>query len=152
MMQALSDLFSNYHLICSLLAFLTAQFIKFILTLIFMGKIDFRKFFENGGMPSSHTSTVWALTVSVGRVCGFGSPIAAVSVIFTMVVMIDAMGVRRATGENAKVINRIAKDLFEWKTVEYMGKNLKEYVGHKPLEVLIGAIIGLIIPIVIAPF
>ena len=66
--------------------------------------------------------------------------------------MIDAMGVRRATGENAKVINRIAKDLFEWKTVEYMGKSLKEYVGHKPLEVLIGAIIGLIIPIVINPF
>ena len=151
-MQALSELFSNYHLICSLLAFLTAQFIKFILTLIFMGKVDFRKFFENGGMPSSHTSTAWALTVSVGRVCGFGSPIAAVSVIFTMVVMIDAMGVRRATGENAKVINRIAKDLFEWRIVEYMGKNLKEYIGHKPLEVLIGAIIGLIIPIVINPF
>ena len=152
MMQALSELFSNYHLICSLLAFLTAQFIKFILTLIFMGKIDFRKFFENGGMPSSHTSTVWALTVSIGRVCGFHSPSAAVAGSGTMVVMIDAMGVRRATGENAKVINRIAKDLFEWKTVEYMGKSLKEYVGHKPLEVLIGAIIGLIIPIVIAPF
>ena len=62
------------------------------------------------------------------------------------------MGVRRATGENAKVLNKIAHDLFEEKTTQYLAKDLKEYIGHKPYEVLVGAIIGGIIPLLIQPF
>lgn len=152
MLNSLIDLFTNYFLICPLVAFLAAQLIKFILTLILAGRVDFHQFLANGGMPSSHTSTAWALTISIGRVEGFGSPITAVAVILTMIVMIDAMGVRRATGENAKVINKIAKDLFEGKTTQYLAKDLKEYIGHKPLEVLVGAVIGLAVPLLIAPF
>lgn len=152
MWNSIVELFSNYHLICSLVAFFAAQLIKFIITWIYYGKVDFRKFFENGGMPSSHTSTVWALSVSIGRVEGFYSSTAAVSVILTVIVMIDAMGVRRATGENSKAINQIMRELFEWKPTEYEPKNVRKYVGHKPPEVLIGAVIGLIVPLLIRPF
>lgn len=151
-MNDILNIFNNYHLICSLAAFVAAQLAKFLIILIFKKQLDFRKLFENGGMPSSHTSTVWALTVSLGIVEGVTSSVFAVAFIFTMVVMIDAMGVRRATGENAKVLNKIARDLFEDKNIQYLAKDLKEYVGHKPLEVLVGAIIGVVIPFIIKPF
>lgn len=145
-------MFQNYHLVCSLFGFLSAQIFKFFITLIAMRKLDFKKLFENGGMPSSHTATVIALTVSIGRVLGTKSEIFAVAFILSMVVMIDAMGVRRATGENAKVLNKIIHDIFEEKNTKYLADDVREYVGHKPLEVLVGAIIGIIIPFVIAPF
>ena len=151
-MTEILGLFQNYHLICSFIGFFTAQLAKFILTFIFFKKIDFRKFFENGGMPSSHTSTVCALTVSLARIYGTDDPLFAISFIFSMVVIIDALGVRRATGENAKVLNKIARDLFETKTTRYLADDLKEYIGHKPFEVLIGAVIGIIIPLIIQPF
>lgn len=151
-MNNIFEVFENYHLICSLAAFIAAQLAKFLITLIFHKQLDFKKLFENGGMPSSHTSTVWALTVSLGMVEGVKSTVFAVAFIFTMVVMIDAMGVRRATGENAKVLNKIARDLFEDKNIQYLAKDLKEYVGHKPLEVLVGAVVGVIIPFIIRPF
>lgn len=152
MINGIVELFSNYHLICPLVAFFAAQFIKFVITWLYCGKVDFRKFLENGGMPSSHTSTVWALSVSIGRTEGFYSSTAAVSVILTVIVMIDAMGVRRATGENSKAINQIMRELFEWKPFEYEPKNVRKYKGHKPTEVLIGAIIGFIVPLLIEPF
>lgn len=151
-MTEILGIFQNYHLICSFAGFATAQLVKFILTFVFMKKIDFRKFFENGGMPSSHTATVCALTISLGKVYGTKDPVFAISVILMMVVIIDAMGVRRATGENAKVLNKIAHDLFEEKTTQYLAKDLKEYIGHKPFEVLVGAVIGVIIPFLIQPF
>ena len=151
-MTIFCDIFKNYHLICPLVAFFSAQFIKFILTLIQAKKLDFKKLIENGGMPSSHTSTVWSLTVSFGVVSGVKSQIFALSLILTMIVMIDALGVRRATGENAKALNKIVHDLFEDYNIELLAKDLKEYVGHKPLEVLAGAVIGIIVPFIIKPF
>lgn len=151
-MSVFLDIFKNYHLVCPLVAFFTAQVIKFILTIIFAKKIDFRKLIENGGMPSSHTSTVWALTVSFGIVSGVKSQIFALAFIFTMVVMIDAMGVRRATGETTKALNKIVHDLFEEYNIQLLAKDIKEYVGHKPLEVLAGAVIGIAIPFLISPF
>ncbi|MBR5528316.1 MAG: divergent PAP2 family protein [Clostridia bacterium] len=151
-MNPILQMFRNYHLVCSLAGFLSAQVFKFILTLIAAGTLDFKKLVENGGMPSSHTSTVLALTVSLGRVLGTDSPVFAIAFILSMVVMIDAMGVRRATGENSKLLNKIIHDLFEEKNAAFLAEDLREYVGHKPLEVLVGAVIGIIIPFIIAPF
>ncbi len=145
------DLFKNYHLVCSLAAFFIAQAIKVILTLIIHRRFDVRKFIENGGMPSSHTSTVCALTVSILNTEGAMSPITAVSLILTIIVMIDAMGVRRATGDNSKLLNKIVHDLFEEKNSQYLLEDIKQYVGHKPLEVLVGAFIGILIPFIIKP-
>lgn len=144
------DLFRNYHILCPLFGFLTAQIVKFFFTLITARKLDLKKLFENGGMPSSHTATVCALSFSLGIALGFDSPITAVSVILAMVVIIDALGVRRATGRNAKVINKIVHDLFEEKTTKYLAKDLKEYVGHEPLEVFVGAVIGISVPYIVA--
>ncbi|MBE6572126.1 MAG: divergent PAP2 family protein [Ruminococcaceae bacterium] len=144
------DLFTNYHIICPFFGFITAQVVKLIITLICAKKLDLKKLFENGGMPSSHTSTVCALAFSLGIVLGFDSPVTAISFVLAMVVIIDALGVRRATGRNAKVINKIAHDLFEEKTTKYLAKDLKEYVGHEPLEVFVGAIIGIAVPYIAA--
>ncbi len=145
------DLFTNYHCLCPLFGFLTAQIVKFFVTLIKAKKLDPKKLFENGGMPSSHTSTVCALAFSLGIAEGFDQPVTAVGFILMMVVIIDALGVRRATGKNAQVLNKIAHDIFEEKNIKYLAKDLKEYVGHEPLEVLVGGIIGIAIPYILAP-
>lgn len=142
-------IFQNYNLMCALSGFIIAQIAKFCITLILDKRIDFNKLLCNGGMPSSHSSTVCALAVSFGISHGTSDPLFAIAVIFAFVVMIDAMGVRRAAGEQAKVLNKIVKDLFETGTTKYLAKDLKEYVGHTPFQVLIGAVVGIIIPFIL---
>ena len=143
------EFFSNFYLLSAFSAWATAQIIKFILTLIIDKKVEPRKLIANGGMPSSHTATVCALSVAIGSVHGMDSAIFAISLVFSIIVIADALGVRRATGENAKVINQITRDLFENENKKYCEKDLKELVGHKPLEVMVGAILGILVPIVI---
>jgi acid phosphatase family membrane protein YuiD len=142
-------IFKNYNLMCALWGFMLAQIAKFIIALITDKKIDFNKLLCNGGMPSSHSSTVCALAVSFGISHGTTDPLFAIAAVFAMVVMIDAMGVRRAAGEQAKVLNKIARDLFEKGTTQYLAKDLKEYVGHTPFQVLIGAALGIVLPFIV---
>lgn len=146
------DIFENYTLICAVTAWAIAQLIKFILTLAFSKTVDFKKFIATGGMPSSHTSTVCALATSIGLIEGFSSVSFSLAAILAVVVMVDATGVRRATGENAKVLNKLISDVFVEKNSEYFTKDLKELVGHKPIEVLCGAFLGILIPFIIRPF
>lgn len=146
------DIFNNYTLICAVTAWAVAQLIKFILTLAFSKTVDFKAFIATGGMPSSHTSTVCALATSIGFVEGFSSVAFSLAAVLAVVVMVDATGVRRATGENAKVLNKLAHDVFVEKNSEYFTKDLKELVGHKPIEVLCGAFLGILIPFIIRPF
>ncbi len=146
------EILNNYPLVCAITAWAVAQLIKFILTLAFSKTVDFKAFIATGGMPSSHTSTVCALATSIGFTEGFGSSSFALAAIVAVVVMVDATGVRRATGENAKVLNKLAHDVFVEKNSEYFTKDLKELVGHKPIEVLCGAFLGILIPLVIRPF
>lgn len=110
-MVFLKELLSNHVLISSLTAWFLAQLIKTILTLIVSKKLQLERMFGAGGMPSAHSATVCALTVSVSRVAGVASTEFAIAVLFAAVVMYDAMGVRRAAGEHAKVINAL---LDEW--------------------------------------
>ena len=151
-MTHIAGIFQNFHLMCAFAAFIVAQVAKFIITLIINKKIDFHKLLCNGGMPSSHTSTVCSLAISFGIVNGTRDPLFAISVVLAMIVMIDAMGVRRAAGEQAKVLNKIARDLFEKGTAQYLAKDLKEYVGHTPFQVLIGAVVGIITPFIMQAF
>ena len=102
--------------------------------------------FGTGGMPSSHTAAVCALTVACGMSCGLDSPVFAVSLLFTVVVMRDATGVRREAGEQAKVLNRIVRDLFTSSGTEDIDRNLKELIGHTPLQVFVGAVVGAVVP------
>ncbi len=98
-------------------------------------------------MPSSHSAMVCAMTVAVAQVSGLNSSEFALAVIFSAIVMYDAMGVRRAAGEQAKVINRIVDEV-EKNGQEFTDKDLKEYLGHTPLEVLCGALLGILITVV----
>ena len=99
--------------------------------------------FANGGMPSSHSSTVLALTTASAVQYGAGSAVFAISAILSIIVMNDAFGVRYETGEQAKILNRITKELFSGKS-EDINTGLKELVGHTPFQVLVGAIVGII--------
>lgn len=156
MMTLLREALSwNYVLVTAVISSLLAQFTKVILNLIILGKFIPERLWGAGGMPSAHSATVCALLVSTGRYCGTGSTEFALALVLAIIVMYDAMGVRRETGEQAKILNRM---LSEWMDREsdampFLGdKKLKEMVGHTPIQVLTGAIfgiaVGLLMPMV----
>jgi acid phosphatase family membrane protein YuiD len=101
---------------------------------------NLRRFVETGGMPSSHAASVSTLTTLVGLRDGFGSPLFGVTLFFSLIVMYDAAGLRRAAGRHAVVLNRLIDDHF--KNPEEGAQKLMELLGHTPLEVLVGALLG----------
>ncbi|MBQ8175359.1 MAG: divergent PAP2 family protein [Clostridia bacterium] len=143
-MEIFKDLLRNDMLICAVVAYFIAQFFKILTTLYKEKKLDMQRLWGSGGMPSSHASTVAALTFRCAKVCGVASPAFAICFIFASVVMYDATGVRRAAGEQAKLLNQIVADLFSGKP-EYTEKALKELIGHTPLQVVMGALLGIVI-------
>lgn len=143
-MKIIVQLFSNYILQCALLGWFTAQGLKFIICLIVNKKVDFALFLASGGMPSSHSASVCALTAAVAKTQGISSSVFAVAFLFAFIVMYDASGVRRASGEHAKVLNRLVQNIANLDEVG-MDKNLKELIGHTPLEVIAGACLGVFI-------
>lgn len=143
-MKYINELLDNRALLAACAAWFTAQFIKIIINLIEEKRIDFRLIMSSGGMPSSHSATVCALCVMILRLCSASSVEFAIAVVFAFIVMYDAAGVRRAAGEQAKVLNKIVEDLAKGKT-EYMEKNLKELIGHTPFQVIVGALLGVVI-------
>ncbi len=140
------QIINNSVLVTAIISWFAAQVIKVVLTLIFQKKLDFSRFIGSGGMPSSHSSFVVALTVSVGFVDGFASTIFAVCTCLSLVVMYDAAGVRRSAGEQAKVLNKLVED---WGHRDFRDtdKKLKELLGHTPVEVFAGAILGIIVAV-----
>lgn len=143
-MSVLIAIFENPVILMSLLSWFAAQLGKVILILITKRRIDFSRFVGSGGMPSSHASFTCALAIGVGRTAGFGSPLFAVTFVFSLIVMYDASGVRRAAGQQAQILNKIVEHWNDNDQV-YMEKKLKELLGHTPFEVLVGAILGIII-------
>lgn len=146
-MQSIVDILSNHVLIAILLSWFIAQAIKIPIYRVVEHKWDFSRFFGSGGMPSSHSSMVTTCAVMIGALEGFGTPVFALAVAFAMIVMYDAAGVRRETGTQAAVINQILKDvLINGKQISE--EELKELVGHTPLEVACGALNGLLIAVI----
>ncbi|MCQ1529834.1 divergent PAP2 family protein [Lutispora saccharofermentans] len=137
------EISENKVLLSSFTAWFIAQFMKICLTLYKDKKLDLTRFVGSGGMPSSHTSFVTALATSVGKINGWDSTSFAITLCFALVVMYDAAGVRRAAGNQAKVLNIIIDDLSQHKPLGE--EKLKELIGHTPKEVLAGAILGIII-------
>lgn len=119
---------------------LVAQSFKFIFDLIKNKEVDFRKFISSGGMPSSHTAFTVSLTTIIGIHNGFGSDIFAVSTIFSLIVMADAAGLRRAAGKQAEVLNKLVNSNEHIQ----LDKELKVLLGHTPIEVIVGAALGII--------
>ena len=147
-MEFLTALASNYMLICAVIGYFLAQILKIIICLIRDRKLDMKLMFASGGMPSSHASTVAALAISCARLHGVGSPLFAITFILASVVMYDAAGVRRATGEHAKILNRLLEGLTSGDPT-LAESSLKELIGHTPLQVVMGALLGIAIPFVI---
>jgi uncharacterized protein len=151
-------LFSNFPITAALLAIVFAQVVKipihFIATREFIPGLAF----STGGMPSSHSAAVTALSTAIGIIEGFGSTLFAVAAVFSIITMYDASGVRRQAGKHATVLNQLVNDfqLFfeEAKNWENKGayekrENLKELLGHKPIEVFFGAITGILVAIIL---
>lgn len=146
-MYSFSALISNFPLILALLAWLIAQVTKFIITL-FVSREDlsFKTLLSSGGMPSSHTATVCALSTSVALTEGLESPLFAICCVLSFIVMYDATGVRRSTGEQAKTLNQIIVHFFDEKEFP-IDTTVKEILGHTPLQVGVGALLGIFLPI-----
>jgi acid phosphatase family membrane protein YuiD len=142
-LEFFQEIANNKVLLACITAWFIAQVLKIILTYYSSKKIDFTRFVGSGGMPSSHTSFVMALSTSIGKLYGWDSAIFAVALCFAFVVMYDAAGVRRAAGTQARLLNIIIEDLTHNKPIEH--EKLKELIGHTPKEVLAGAVLGILI-------
>ena len=127
---------------CGLLAWFLAQLIKVMLDLVLLGRLDVRRFFSSGGMPSSHSALVVACTAAIGKLTGVQGPLFALAVILSAVVMYDACNVRRSAGDTARLVNKLLEHM-ERLTAEELADSLKEVMGHTPLQVLMGALLGL---------
>lgn len=148
-MQIIYDLLGNFPLIAALLAWLSAQVIKLILTFVFCRE-DFSLsiLVASGGMPSSHSATVCALTTGIVLTEGVGSVAFAISAVLSFVVMYDARGVRRSAGEQAKKLNDIILHLSDNNEDFEPDDTVREILGHTPLQVVVGAALGVIVPLV----
>ncbi len=150
-MDYVTEFFKNYILVCAITGWFAAQFIKCIRYIAKHKSFNFALLMSSGGMPSSHSATVSALVVAAAKCCGTASPEFALAFILAFIVMYDAAGVRRAAGEQAKVLNRIAHDISIGDT-KYMDKNLKELIGHTPLQVIMGSLLGIAIAVIMPVF
>ena len=136
------EIFQNRIFLITMAVWVLAQTIKVIIGVIREKRFNFRWFIGTGGMPSSHAAGASALATSVGLEYGFNSPLFAVAAVFAMVTMFDAQGVRRATGYQATILNKMMDDIY-WKG-QIEEQRLKELVGHTPIEVLAGFVFGVV--------
>jgi uncharacterized protein len=128
------------YLLPALVAWAIAQVLKVVIWSIRHHRLNLRVLAETGGMPSSHAAFVMGLTTAVARHDGISSSTFAIALVFSVVVMYDAQGVRRAAGRQAEVLNRVIEDLFGQRG---LGEHrLRELLGHTPIEVLVGAALG----------
>lgn len=139
-------------LCCGILGAVIAQSIKVVTYLCTHKKINFKIFTTTGGMPSSHTAGVIALSTSIALIDGFDSLAFAISLGFSLVIMQDAAGLRRAAGKTAATLNRLVDEFVQKNQEVKPYAALKELLGHTPLEVFCGMILGIIIPVVIHSF
>lgn len=122
------------------------QLFKLIYDLVVNKKFNFKRILQSGGMPSSHTGVVVGLTTMIGKSQGINSPMFAVSLIFSFIVMYDAAGVRRAAGKQAKLLNKIVETP-GLSGVE-VSEKLVEVLGHTPVQVFVGALIGIVVGLI----
>ena len=163
-MNNLGIVASNPIINAAAVAWVCAQFLKLLFSLLLNRKVDWERLMGSGGMPSSHAAFVCAMLVTVGRTQGIDSPFFGLAFCFAAIVLYDAMGVRRAAGEQAKVLNKMIFDFpffrqarkgtpqeqaprqsEEEQSVTLIPHHLKELLGHTPFEVLAGCALGVVI-------
>ncbi|HEV3233513.1 MAG: divergent PAP2 family protein [Candidatus Dormiibacterota bacterium] len=138
---------SSAYLLIPAISWAMAQLIKIVVDSVQNRRLDIRRFASAGGMPSSHTALVLSLTTVIGSRRGIDSPEFAICAVFSSVVMYDATGVRRAAGRQARVINRIIDDLFHQEGIKE--ERLRELIGHTPIEVIAGGLLGILVALVL---
>jgi len=143
MKEILDQIIRNKVLLTTLSAWIIAQFLKVCIGVFRQKKFDFRWLIGTGGMPSSHASGAACLAAAVGLKFGFDSVDFALAASFALVVMFDAQGVRRATGKQARILNKITEDIY-WQG-KFNENRLRELIGHTPIEVFAGALLGVTI-------
>lgn len=175
-MNVFRTLTSNYIINVGATSWILAQLLKTIFTLITTRKLVLERLFGAGGMPSSHSALTCSIAIAMAKKLGFASPEFGLALAFAGIVMYDAMGVRRAAGEQAKVLNRIVFEFpipffqklhqehrqdseqeesagrsieqeAESDAAPLLDKELKEYLGHTPLEVLGGCLLGILVSV-----
>lgn len=143
MIGMINGLLSNFTFNAVAIAWLLAQVIKVIIYRFAEGKWNIWHFFEAGGMPSAHSAAVTSLTLSVGLTVGWNSALFTACMVFALIVMYDATGVRRAAGKQAEILNKIVDDIYSTGKVRI--EKLKEILGHDPIEVVAGVSLAVIV-------
>ncbi len=148
-MTLFQDLLSNYILVTGVISWAAAQIIKTFLNFYVTKTFSAERLVGAGGMPSAHSAFVCSIAIATGKQCGVSSPVFALAAALAIVVMYDAMGVRRAAGEQAKTIN-ILTDALEnaLGNPDLVNDELKEFLGHTPVEVIAGALLGITIALI----
>lgn len=144
-MNELQKAINNKYLYIPLIVWFCIQLFKVIYDLITTKKLNFKRIMGAGGMPSSHSAVVTSLATLMGKYQGVDTPIFAMSVVFAMVVMYDAAGVRRAAGKQAHLLNKIVET--PGLSGVQVQEKLVEVLGHTPLQVIVGAFIGIVVGI-----
>lgn len=136
-------LFNNYVLVASLLAWGIAQILKVPIEYLQLRKINWALLIQAGGMPSSHSALIVAVTHAIGLSMGYDSALFALAFAISMIVIYDATGIRRQAGKHAELINAMINDLASGHPLKE--EQLREVLGHTPIEALAGVLLGLIV-------
>ena len=142
-----NEFLGNQILISAVLGWTVAQFLKTVIDMVINKSFNPERIFGSGGMPSSHSATFFAHTTAYEMKYGVGSFEFAISFVLSMIVMYDAMGVRRETGKQAKLLNSVFFENILNLDGVFLQEKLKEYVGHTPLQVVAGAVLGILLAV-----
>ena len=151
-MNVWTEMLGNQVLVSAVMGWVVAQFLKTLIDFALNKSFNAERLVGSGGMPSSHSATVCGMTTAAMLKYGVGSFEFAVSFVVSMVVMYDAIGVRRETGKQAKLLNSILSENPLKLNAEVLQEKLKEYVGHTPLQVMAGAILGILLALGMNPY
>jgi len=143
----MKTIFDNHILVASFIAWAVAQIAKTIYELFRYRRLKFGRLVSSGGMPSSHSALVTALATATGRVAGIDSAAFAITIVLASIVMYDAAGVRRAVSIQARILNQMIDEAFQGKP--FAEKRLRELIGHTPIQVLVGGLLGVGIALIV---
>lgn len=149
-MQNFGDILDNRILLVAIAACLIAQVMKLLIEVVKNGKLNLRMLTGSGGMPSAHSALVTALAVGVGQTVGWATAEFAIASTFAVIVMYDAAGVRQAAGKHARVLNQLVGEIFQ-ANHENRPDQLKELLGHTPVQVIAGSVLGIAVSWLASP-
>ena len=141
----LADFLNNKVLLISAASWVITQILKVMVILVQERRLAWNYLVTSGGMPSSHTATVCALATSIALTIGVGSIFFSIAVVLAVIVMYDAAGVRQSVGQHSAILNRMVREFSFRTSKQEREKDLREFIGHTPFQVFVGALLGIFI-------